>query len=162
MSATASATASATFASAMNPTRNLTFFTLTAFAPLLVVSGVLLLGNKQWVSGISILAIVTSMVGFGRLMYEIVMDIAGYPDFKFPVWIVLYLIVYTISGYSMLYYTVGSSKGNFSESLFLSFQGYLGDSTCHEHPIVKWLFMSQHLLSTFIQAVIITKFVSAF
>lgn len=159
--------ADATYSSAINPTRNLTFFTITAFAPMMILTGALLLGLRSRMP-LAILCIVSTLVagvGLGRLLYEILLDISGYPDFKLPVWIVIYLFMYIVSGFTAIYFIVDRKKNfspeQFTTALFHGIEGYLGQPFTGD-PAFRFIGIIQNLLSAFIHAVIITKFVSAF
>lgn len=161
---TAIAEADAKFAAAINPSRDLSFFTIAAFLPLAIMSAALLFGitNKTLMRIITIGCGVISLVGFGRLMYETTLDIAGYPDSRLPVWVVLYLAIYLVSGFAFIFFGLGGTftQKAIADALYISLSGYTGRPV--ETPSIRFLAMAQTLLSSFIHIVIITKFVNAF
>lgn len=166
---------------AMQPTRSLLFYTLTATIPLVLISAVLLFTKVDGTSlvTLSLLGAVTGIVGFGRLMYETTLDIAGYPDYKLPIWSVFYLIVYLVSTFAFLFFAlhVGSpgrffggfgtnNKTAFLDSLYLSLSDYIGMTPDPSFTLntqsARFLAVGQSALSMFLNVVIITKFVSSF
>ena len=161
---TATEAADAKFSAAINPTRDLSFFTLSAFVPIAIISGALLLHLKnRWVMSIVTgVCVLISLAGFGRLMYETTLDIAGYPDFRMPVWVVFYLVVYLISGFTFLFFWSGHkfSQKALMNAFYASLSGYIGNPV--EHPTLRFFAILQTFLSSFIHVVIITKFVNAF
>lgn len=159
-----------TYSAAVNPTRNLTFFTLTAFAPMLILTGALLLGvtSKSILAVICLICSLVAGVGLVRLLYEILLDISGYPDYKLPVWSVVYLLMYIVSGFTAIYYFLDQKDGKkglpsekFYNSLFHGIEGYLGQPYTGDQSN-RFISITQNLLSALVHAVIITKFVSAF
>lgn len=158
------------YSAAVNPTRNLTFFTITAFTPMLILTGALLLGITSR-SALSVVCVISTLVagaGLGRLLYEILLDISGFPDYKLPVWIVLYLFSYIVSGFTALYFLLDQKDGKkgmisekFYAALYHGIEGYLGQAFTGDQSH-RFVAIIQNLLSAFVHAVIITKFVSAF
>jgi len=174
-------TPAATLARAMQPTRSLLFYTVTATLPLVLISAVLLFTHIDGTALItlSLLGAVTGVVGFGRLLYETTLDIAGYPDYKLPIWSVLYLIVYLVSTFTFLFFAMHiSSPGRFFggfgtnnteaflDAIYVSLCDYIGQSPDPSVGLktqgTRFLAIGQGVLSMFLNVVIITKFVSAF
>ena len=154
--------ADATFGDAFIPSRDLSFFTITVFIPIILISAGLLFGlSGRFLMGLSIVCGLLSVAGFSRLFYEITLDLVGYPTFRTPVWIVVYLILYVISIYTFLFFIVSNklTSTNFIESYYKSLSGYIGKPTETNH---RFLAISQTVLSTFIHTIIITKFISSF
>ena len=165
---------------AMQSTRSLLFYTLTATLPLVILSGVLLFTNigGSTLITLSLLAAMTSIVGFGRLLYETTLDIAGYPEYKLPVWSVFYLIIYLISAFAFLFFAMHigspgrffggfgtSNKEAFIDALYVSLCDYIGQSPASfelKTQGSRFLAVGQGAVSMFLNVVIITKFVSAF
>jgi hypothetical protein len=127
----------------------------------------------------SILGLVTAMTGLGRLLFELTLDVAGYPEYKLPIWSVFYLIVYLISGFAFLFFAMHSGapgrwiqgfasgpREGYLDSLYLSLCNYIGsapDSSIRlTSQVARFLSVGQGVLSMFINVVIITKFVNSF
>ena len=172
--------ASAKLTLAMTPTRSLLFYTLTSTIPIIVISAVLLFTKVQGSAlvTLSLLGALTSLVGFGRLMYETTLDIAGYPDYALPIWSVLYLIVYLVSGFTFVFFAMhvgnpglffsgfsSNAKSAFLDALYLSLSDYIGMSPDASFGVktqsARFLTVGQGVLSMFLNVVIITKFVSS-
>jgi hypothetical protein len=166
---------------AIQPTRPLFFYTLTATLPLIVISAVLLFTSIEGTSlvTLSLLGALTGIVGFGRLVYETTLDIAGYPDYTLPIWSVFYLIIYLISSFAFLFFAmhIGSpgrffggfgtnNKVAFLDALYVSLCDYIGQAPDPSFQLktqgARFLAIGQGVLSMFLNVVIITKFVSAF
>ena len=166
---------------ALQPTRSLLFYTLTATLPLVLIVAVLLFTKLDGTSlvTLSLLGAVTGIVGFGRLLYETTLDIAGYPEYNLPIWSVFYLIVYLVSTFTFLIFAmhVGSpgyffggfgtnNKVAFLDALYISLTDYIGQSPDSAFQLrtqsARFLTVGQGVLSMFLNVVIITKFVSAF
>lgn len=166
---------------ALQPTRSLMFYTLTAMLPIIVIAGALLFTNASRTVLLALASIgsITSFIGFGRLLYEMTLDLAGFPDFKLPIWSVFYLIVYVISAFTFLFYALHQSapgryiegfstgpQSAYLDALYLSLTNYIGVSP--DPSIVlsshtgKFVSVGQGVLSLFINLVIITKFVNSF
>jgi hypothetical protein len=174
--------ATATLDAAITPTRSLDFYTLTATIPLFVITGVLLFMrvSRQTLTLLALLGVVTGVVGLGRLLYDMTLDIAGFPDYKLPIWAVFYLIVYLISGFTFLFFAMhmgapGRYFGGFDttnpklaflDSIYLSLVDYIGvppdPSITMNTRLPRFLTVAQGALSMFINVVIITKFVNSF
>jgi len=171
----------AKLATIMNPTRSLLFYTLTATIPLVIISAALLFTKLDGASlmTLSLLGAITGIVGFGRLLYETTLDIAGYPEFALPIWSVFYLIAYLISTFTFLIFAmhVGSpgyffggfgtnNKIAFLDALYISLTDYIGQSPDPSFSLntqsARFLTVAQGVISMFLNVVIITKFVSAF
>jgi hypothetical protein len=173
-------TADAKISAAIIPTRSLWTYTLTATLPIAVVAALLLFGApRAWSAMAAVIAAGVSMVAFWRLLYEMTYDIAGFPEYKLPVWSVLYLIVYLISGFAFTIFALASSfvgdfvggissnpKTSFLDSLYLSLSNYIGvapdASFSWKSQGARFLSVTQGVLSMFLNIVVITKFVSAF
>ena len=150
--------ADTTLSAAMNPTRDLSFFTLTAFGPIAIMAGLLLMRfTGKFLTGVGILCAMVAAVGFGRLLYETTMDVAGYPEYKLPVWAVLYMVLYLISGFTFVFLALG--PGSFTDALYTSLIAYVGNPSSGPYRFVE---ITETILSMFVNVVIITKFVSAF
>ena len=165
---------------AVLPSRSLLFYTLTATLPILVLSVVLLATRLRGrgLLTIAVLGALTGFIGLGRLLYEMTFDIAGFPDYKLPIWSVLYLIIYVVSSFAFLFFALDQSapgvyfrgfkgpKTAFLESLYLSLSNYIGvppDSVIGlPAQTSRFLSVGQGALSLFVNLVIITKFVNAF
>lgn len=167
---------------AITPTRSLVFYTLTATLPILVITGVLLFWRSIGRTGLVTLATVgaiAGLVGLGRLLYDMTLDIAGFPDYKLPIWAVFFLIVYLISGFAFFFFGVhmaapGGSfngfmadpRGAFLDATYLSLCNYIAISPDPSITIktqgMRYATVIQGAVSLFINLVIITKFVNAF
>jgi len=166
---------------AMQPTRSLFFYTLTATLPLVIISAVLLFTKIDGLSlmTLSLLGAVVCSIGFGRLLYETTLDIAGYPEYTLPIWSVFYLIVYLISAFAFLifamhvgdpgYYFGGFGTNNkmaFLDAIYVSLSDYIGMAPDPAFTLntqsARFLTVGQGVLSMFLNVVIITKFVSSF
>jgi hypothetical protein len=107
------------------------------------------------------------------------MDIAGFPDYKLPIWSVLFLIVYLVSGFAFLFFAVhvaapgvrfggfeASSAGAFLDALYLSLCNFLGAAPDPSFTVkvqsMRYASVIEGLLAVFINLVIITKFVNSF
>lgn len=167
---------------AVRPTRSLIFYTLTATLPILMITGALLFWPALGRTGLLTLATVgaiTGLVGLGRLLYEMTLDIAGFPDFKLPIWAVFFLIIYLISGFGFFFFGIHVSapgrafggfetgpRGAFLDSLYLSMCGYIAiapdPSITIKTQAMRYATVIQGAISLFINLVIITKFVNSF
>jgi len=167
---------------AITPTRSLVFYTLTATLPILVITGVLLFWRSLGRTGLVTLATIgaiTGLVGLGRLLYEMTLDIAGFPDYKLPIWAVFFLIIYLISGFAFFFFGVhmaapGSSFNGFAtdpraaflDATYLSLCDYIAvapdPSITLKTQGMRYATVIQGFLSLFINLVIITKFVNSF
>ena len=163
---------------ALMPQRSLLFYTLTSVLPLVAMAGVLLFTNSAS-AGIATVCALVSLGGFLMLMYELVYDIAGYPEYRLPIWAVFYLIIYLISGFAFVIFALGvgapghyfgglaaSPKEAFLDALYLSTSNYIGvapdPSFTLKTQSARFLAVGQGLLSMFLNVVIITKFVGSF
>jgi hypothetical protein len=170
------------FDAAITPTRSLIFYTLTATLPILVITSVLLfwrsMGRVPLVA-LATLGAITGIIGLGRLMYEMTLDIAGFPDYKLPIWAVFFLIVYLISGFAFFFFGIhiaapGSSfggfvaepRGAFLDATYLSLCNYIAVSPDPSITVktqgMRYANVIQGVVSLFINLVIITKFVNSF
>jgi hypothetical protein len=177
----AGTTAEQTLNAAVTPTRSLLFYTLTSTAPLAVVVAWLLFGrpNKTVFLSLSVIGLIVSVVGLGRLLYELTYDIAGYPEFKLPIWAVFYLIIYLVSGFAFIFFGIHvgvpgryftgletEPKAAFLDSLYLSLSNYIGmspdSSISARGQLPRFLSVTEGVLAMFVNVVIITKFVNSF
>jgi len=165
---------------ALMPQRSLLFYTLTSVLPLVATAGLLLFTKSgPAVAGVATVCALVSLGGFLMLLYELVYDIAGYPEYKLPIWAVFYLLVYLINGFAFLifalhagepgHYFGGLSTGPkeaFLDALYLSTSNYIGvapdSSFTLKTQSARFLAVGQGLLSMFLNVVIITKFVGSF
>jgi hypothetical protein len=171
----------ARLAAAVAPSRSLLFYTLTATLPIVVIAAVLLFSkpSRSALLALAVLGATTGFLGLGRLLYEMTLDIAGFPDYKLPIWSVLYLIIYVISSFTFLFFALAQAapgvyfrgfgttpKSAYLESLYLSLSNYIGvppdPSIGLTAQTSRFLSVGQGALSLFINLVIITKFVSSF
>lgn len=171
-------TADVKFSSALIPTRSLMFYTVSAAAPVFVIVAALLFlrPNKHILITLSVLGALVTASALGRLLYELTMDIAGYPTFKLPVWAVFYLIIYVVLFFMFVFFGLQSgSPGVYFggvadpalvDSLYISLTNYIGvppdPSITLKTPLPRFLAVSQGFISMFINVVIITKFVNTF
>ncbi len=181
-SAIQDAVASKKLDAAVTPTRSLLFYTLTATLPILVITGVLLFTQVRGraLTTLAVLGAITGFIGMGRILYELTLDIAGYPDYKLPVWSVFYLIIYIISAFSFVFFAMHraypgryfkgfsatSAKEAYLESIYVSLCDYNGSapdqSIAFTRQSTRFLTVIQAVVSMFINVVIITKFVNTF
>ena len=166
------------FNDALIPTRSLMFYTVSAAGPVFVIVAALLFlqPNKHLLVALSALGAVVSAMALARLLYDLTMDIAGYPDFKLPVWAVFYLIIYVVLFFMFAFFGlhVGSPGVYFGgiadaallDSLYLSLCNYIGSapdsSITLKTQLPRFLAVAQGFISMFINVVIITKFVNTF
>jgi hypothetical protein len=172
--------ANATLSAALVPTRSLSFYTATASLPILVIAAVLLFTplKGRWLAGLGMVGAVIGVVGLGRLLYDVTLDVAGFPDYQLPVWSVFYLIVYVVSAFGFIVFGLHTwnpgfyfgglateNQGAFLDALYMSLIGYVGISDAGftaKTRGARFLSVAQAILSMFINVVIITKFVTTF
>jgi hypothetical protein len=165
---------------AVFPQRSLLFYTLTTTLPIVAIVAALLLSVKgSMLAGLATLCALVSLCGFIMLLYELTYDIAGYPEYKLPIWSVFYLLVYLISGFTFVLFALNrrspghyfggvatTDKEAFLDALYISMSNYIGvppdPSISFRTQSVRFLAVGQGLLSMFLNIVIITKFVSSF
>lgn len=167
---------------AVIPKRSLLVFTLTATLPIIVITAILFLTpvRGRALAALALIGAITGFYGLGRLLYEITLDIAGYPDFKLPVWAVFYLIVYVISAFAFLFFGLHLSapgafftgfkgdrpEGAFLDALYISLCDYIGVTPDVSFTFrtrgTRFLTVIQGVISLFINVVIIAKFVNTF
>jgi hypothetical protein len=166
---------------ALQASRSLMFYTLTTTVPIILITAILLFTRIHGTTLVilSLLGAITGVIGFGRLLYETTLDIAGYPDYKLPIWSVFYLIVYLISTFTFLIFALHvsspgvyfagfptSDKAAFLDAIYLSMCAYIGQSADAAYSMktqsARFMSVIQGMLSMFLNVVIITKFVSAF
>ena len=165
---------------AMMPQRSLLFYTLTSVLPFVAVVAALLLSVRgSMLAGIVTVSALITLAGFGMLLYELTYDIAGYPEYKLPIWSVFYLLVYLITGFTFVIFALHTSspgtlfggiattdKAAFLDALYISMSNYIGvapdSSFSFRTQSARFLAVGQGLLSMFLNIVIITKFVSSF
>jgi hypothetical protein len=118
------------------------------------------------------------IVGLGRLLYDVTLDVAGFPEYQLPVWSVFYLIVYVVSAFCFIIFAVhtwapgvyfggldSSNQSAFLDALYMSLIGYVGISDASfvaKDRGARFLGVGQAIVSMFINVVIITKFVTTF
>ena len=176
----ANQTAQATFNDAFLQTRDLTFYLLSAVIPAVVVLGLILFASihRTLLGVISLMAGVAVTVALVTLLHDLVYDIAGYPDYKMPVWTILYSILYVIEGFTFLFFGLHSIQPGVNytgikdgqeglvDCLYLSLartfnvvpEGDIRPKT----QVARFLPLLQSGMMMFLNVVIITKFVSAF
>jgi hypothetical protein len=167
---------------AVTPTRSLLFYTLTATIPIVVITSVLLFMRltRENLQILASIAALTSLVGLSRLLYEMTLDVAGYPDYKLPIWSVFYLIIYLISGFAFLFFAmhlgspghyfggmdIKNPKLAFLDANYISLGNYINAapdaSITFKTRSPRFLSVIQGMISLFINIVIITKFVNTF
>lgn len=176
------ASAQAKLTAAMVPTRSLLFYTLTATLPILMITGVLLFRpslSRTWLVTLATVGAITGLVGLGRLLYDMTLDIAGFPDYRLPIWAVFFLIVYLISGFAFFFYGIhlsapgrsfggfqSTNRGAFLDSVYLSLCDYIAiapdPSITIKTQSMRFMTVIQGAISLFINVVIIAKFVNTF
>ena len=179
--------AQATFNSAFLQTRDLTFYLLSAVIPMVVVLGLILITpgststHKSLFGTISLMAGIVVTSALVMLLHDLVYDIAGYPDYKMPVWAILYSILYVIEAFTFLFFGLhliqpgvnytGIKDGDhvqegFLDCLYLSLARTFGvvpeGGIRPKTQVARFLPLLQSGLMMFLNVVIITKFVSAF
>lgn len=174
-------TATTTLNAALMPNRSVLFYTLTATLPLVAISVALLFFrlSRSNLRLLALLGFITGIIGLGRLLYELTLDVAGFPDYKLPIWSVFYLITYLVSAFSFLFFALHidapdryftgfhttNPKIAYLDALYVSLCDYIGttpDGIAMKTQASRFLTVTQGVLSLFINAVIITKFVNAF
>lgn len=168
--------------SAIAPSRSLLFYTVTATVPLVIVIAALLLLHLSMraLGFISAIAAAIAVGALGRLVHDLTLDIAGYPDFKLPIWAVGYLVVYLVTGFAFSYFAIHAlwpgknfvgfhsmdPRAAFLDALYLSLCNYIGSSPDASiglaSRLTRYMSVSEGLLAMFVNVVIITKFVNAF
>jgi hypothetical protein len=162
------------------PQRSLVAYTAAATVPLIALSAFLLFGVQDGtlLMLVTIAGALVNLVAFGALLYETSFDIAGYPEYKLPIWAVFYLVIYLIVGFMFVIYAIHtlepgtafagiSSKPKVAllDTLYLSLCNYVGvpaDSTFGlKNQTSRFISVGQGFLSMFLNVVIITKFVSS-
>ncbi len=166
---------------AVVPTRSVLFYTLTATLPLIAITVALLFLDlsKKNLRLLAIIGCIAGIGGLGRLLYEMTLDIAGFPDYKLPIWSVFYLIIYLISSFAFLFFALHmgapdryfagfhteNPKHAYLDSLYVSLCDYIGstpDGLSMTSQVTRFLTVIQGVLSMFVNVVIITKFVNTF
>jgi hypothetical protein len=171
-----------TLDSAVTPTRSLLFYTVTATVPLIIVIAALLFLplSLKALGFLSAVAAAVAIGAMGRLVHDMTLDIAGYPDFKLPIWAVGYLVVYLISAFAFGSFALHSlrpgryfvgfhmtePRAAFLDALYLSLCNYIGSSPDASiglaNRLTRYMSVSEGLIAMFVNVVIITKFVNAF
>jgi hypothetical protein len=166
---------------AVTAQRSLLFYTTTATLPIIMIAVVLLFTklHGRTLMVLSLIGAITGFIGLGRLLYEMTLDIAGYPDYKLPIWSVFYLIVYLISAFGFLFFALHTAepgryfggfdtnpKAAYLDAVYISLSDYIGTAPdpvfSLKNQFVRFLAVGQGILSLFINVVIITKFVNSF
>ena len=174
--------AQATLQAAFVETRDLSYFMLSAIIPLVVILGLILLSSVggRTLGYIVIAGGIVVLVALLKLIHDLVYDIAGFPDYKMPVWTVLYSILYIIEGFTFLVLGLhlvapsvhfkgiasGTTAAAFLDCLYLSLARTFGippeASFQAVSQISRFLPVIQGGIMMFLNIVIITKFVTAF
>jgi hypothetical protein len=173
--------ASAKLSQAVTPSRSLLFYTLAAALPVaVVVACVLFFRLPRPVLGfLTGVGAIVSAGACGKLLYDLTMDVAGFPDYKLPVWAVFYLIVYVVMFFAFVFFTLhlvmpdvylggigGDQELAFLDTLYLSLSNYLNASPDPSVTVkgrtARFLAIIQSMMSVFVNIVIITKFVNTF
>jgi hypothetical protein len=173
--------ATAALNAAIMPNRSVLFYTLTATLPLIAISVALLFFrlSRRNLRLLALLGFITGVIGLGRLLYELTLDVSGFPEYKLPIWSVFYLITYLVSAFAFLFfalhidapdrYFAGFNTTNpkiaYLDALYVSLCDYIGstpDGISMKTQASRFLTVTQGVLSMFINVVIITKFVNAF
>jgi len=177
------ANAAATFQDAYIESRDLSYFLISAAAPIIIVVGLILFtGCKgRWLGTLSLIGGIIVLVALIRLLHDLVYDIAGYPDYKLPVWAVLYSILYIVEGFTFLFFGLHLVAPNqhysgiatdklittgFIDCLYLSLARTFAippeASFQATSQLGRFLPVIQGGLMMFLNIVIITKFVTSF
>ena len=175
------AKAQATLQAAFVETRDLSYFMISAVAPIVVILGLVLLTSVRGKSlgYLSLVGGVIVLLALLKLLHDLVYDIAGYPDYKMPVWTVLYSILYIIEGFTFLFFGLnlvapsvhytGIATGvatAFLDCLYLSLARTFGvppeASFQAVSQVARFLPVIHGGVMMFLNIVIITKFVTAF
>jgi hypothetical protein len=154
---------------------------LSAFVPLAIILGLILLTSVRGrILGVLALAAgLVVVIALLKLLHDLVYDIAGYPDYKMPVWTVLYSILYIIEGFTFLFFGLHlvspsvhytgiapDTAAGFLDCLYLSLARTFGISPeasfQAKSQAARFLPVIQGGLTMFLNIVIITKFVTAF
>lgn len=175
--------ANATFQDAYFESRDLSFFLISAAVPVVVVVGLILFTScrGRWLGGLSLLCGVVVLLALIRLLHDLVYDIAGFPDYKLPVWAVLYSILYIVEGFTFLVFGLHLMAPNqhysgiatdklvttgFIDCLYLSLARTFAippeASFQAKSQLARFLPVVQGGLMMFLNIVIITKFVTSF
>jgi hypothetical protein len=175
--------ANATFQDAFLESRDLSFFLISAVVPVIIVVGLILFTGcrGRWLGGLSLLCGVIVLLALIRLLHDLVYDIAGYPDYKLPVWAVLYSILYIVEGFTFLFFGlhlvapqqhyigIAADKlvtTGFIDCLYLSLARTFAippeASFQAKSQLARFLPVVQGGLMMFLNIVIITKFVTSF
>ena len=179
----ANQTAQATFNDAFLQSRDLSFYLLSAVIPATVVLGLILFASlhRTLLGAVSLIAGIVVTVALITLIHDLVYDIAGYPDYKMPVWTILYSILYVIEGFTFLFFGLhliqpgvnytGIGTGTHLQEglvdcLYLSLARTFGvvpeGDIRPKTQVARFLPLLQSGMMMFLNVVIITKFVSAF
>ena len=176
----ANQTAQATFNDAFLQTRDLSFYLLSALIPAVVVLGLVLFTSmhRTLLGAASLIAGIVVTAALFTLLHDLVYDIAGYPDYKMPVWTILYSILYVIEGFTFLFFGLHSIQPGVNytgikdgqeglvDCLYLSLARTFGvvpeGDIRPKTQVTRFLPLLQSGMMMFLNVVIITKFVSAF
>jgi len=175
--------ADATFQDAYFETRDLSFFLISAAIPVVLIVGLILFTEcrGRLLGALSLLGGIIVLAALIRLLHDLVYDIAGYPDYKLPVWAVLYSILYIVEGFTFLFFGlhlvapnlhysgIGPDKlitTGFIDCLYLSMARTFAippeASFQAKSQLARFLPVVQGALMMFLNIVIITKFVTSF
>ena len=149
--------------------------------PILLLISVLLL-TRSSIRTLELLSMIgggISLVGFGKLLYDLTMDLAGFPEYHLPVWAVIYLVFYLVFGFTFIYFGIHirspgdmfsgfvccDKKIAFIDSLYISLCVFVGTSPSgnitYRTQTVRFLTLIESMLGMFVSGVILTKFVSS-
>jgi len=173
------AAANTTFDAAFVETRDLSYFMYSAVVPMAIISGLILFTPIEGsiLGLLSLIAGLVVLVALLKLLHDLVYDITGFPDYKMPVWTVLYSILYIIEGFTFLFFGlhlitpkahfigIGNESG-FVDCLYLSLARTFAVSPeasfRAKSQVARFLPVLQSGIMMFLNIVIITKFVTAF
>lgn len=167
---------------AMMPQRSLLFFTLTATCPIIVLVFVLLVTRSKLLT-LQLLSVIgggVSLIGFGKLLYDLTLDLAGFPEYHLPVWAVLYLVMYLVFGFTFVFFGLhirnpGVMFGGFIccdkrvafiDALYISMCVFAGiapsGNIIYRTQTARFLTLIEAIIGMFVSGVILTKFVSSY
>jgi len=155
--------------SAWVSTRSLLAYHLAATLPLIAVVCAVLFAPDSYTFLIVLCvagAIVTG-AAFGGLLYELAYDIAGYPEFKLPVWAVMYLVLYVISAFMFVFMAFrckeNGGRAAFLDAMYVSLSNSIGvpPEIAMKTRILQFVSVAQGFIAMFVNIVVITKFVNS-
>jgi hypothetical protein len=152
--------------SAWVSTRSLLAYHLAATLPLIAVVCAVLFAPEQGqvLIGLCVVGAIVTGAAFGALLYELAYDIAGYPEFKLPVWAVMYLVLYVISGFMFVFTALRQGgRAAFLDALYISLSNTIGvpPEIALKTRTLQFLSVAQGFIAMFVNIVVITKFVNS-